>query len=205
MEPIPETADLSAYLVADDVIDHDHPQVRQTAEELRTTARGPHEYAKAAYVYVRDAVPHSFDSGDPRVTWRASDVLAARTGICYAKAHALTALLRAEGIPAGLCYQRLTEDDGSDPVLHGLVALLLPGTARWVRQDPRGNKPGVDAQFRLDAEQLAFPVRPALGETTYPLVYAAPVAPALAALRAAPDTTALAATLPRSLDGLRPS
>src|SRR6202012_5828807 len=149
-EPIPEATDLAAYLKADTVIDHDHTQVLRTAALLRTDAPTPYDYAKAAYTHVRDAVPHSFDSGDGRVTWRASDVLSARTGVYHAKSHALVALLRAERIPAGLCYQRLTEDDGSGPVVHGLVALLLPGTARWTRQDARGNKPGVDADFCLD-------------------------------------------------------
>lgn len=100
MEPVPETADLSAYLRADDVIDHGHPQVRRTAALLRSGASNPYEYAKAAFVHVRDEVPHSFDSGDDRVSWRASDVLSTRNGICYAKSHALAALLRAEGIPA---------------------------------------------------------------------------------------------------------
>ncbi|WP_435134596.1 transglutaminase-like domain-containing protein [Actinacidiphila sp. bgisy144] len=198
MEPVPETADPSAYLRADDVIDHGHPQVLRTAALLRAGAPGPYEYAEAAYTYVRDEVPHTFDSGDDRVSLRASEVLATRNGICYAKSHALVALLRAEGIPAGLCYQRLA-DDGGGTVLHGLIALLLPGTGRWARQDPRGNKPGVDARFRLDREQLAFPVRPAYGERDYPAVYAAPPAPVLAALRGAGSRTELAARLPTGL------
>ena len=65
-----------------------------------------YDYARAAFEFVRDAIPHSADTGDPRVTWRASDVIAQRTGICYAKAHALAALLRAEDIPTALCYQK---------------------------------------------------------------------------------------------------
>jgi transglutaminase-like putative cysteine protease len=185
MELIAETTDPGRYLDADEAIDHRHPLVRETAARLRAGAPGPYEYAERAFGYVRDAVAHSADAGDQRVTWRASDALEQRTGICYAKAHALAALLRAEGIPAGLCYQRLTEDDGTDPVLHGLIALRLPGRTRWSRVDPRGNKPGVDARFQLDRERLAWPVRPELGERDYPTVYAAPAAPVLAALRAA--------------------
>ena len=90
------------------------------------------------------------------------------TGLCYAKAHLLAALLRAEGIPTGLCYQLLTDDETSF-MLHGLVAIHLEGS--WHRQDPRGNKAGVDAQFRLDTEQLAWPVRAELGERDYPDVF----------------------------------
>ncbi len=85
-------------------------------------------YARAAYEFVRDTVTHSADADDPRVTWRASDVLEQGTGSCHAKAHALAALLRAEGIPTALCYQRLAHDAGSGYVLHGLVAVRLRGT-----------------------------------------------------------------------------
>lgn len=199
MELILETADLSAYLTADDVIDHGHPLVRETAAWLLARTGGPHEYARAAYEFVRDTIPHSSDAGDDRVTWRASDVLEQRTGICYAKSHALTALLRAAAVPAGLCYQRLTEDDGSDPVVHGLIALLLPGRERWSRLDARGNKPGVEASFSLDEERLAWIARPELGEADYPLVHTTPPAAVLASLRDARDRRELAGLLPVEL------
>lgn len=199
MELILETADLSAYLAADDVIDHHHPRVRATAARLRSDHPSPHEYAKAAFEFVRDTVPHSFDSGDERVTWRASDVLEQQTGICHAKSHALVALLRAGSVPAGLCYQRLTDDEGADPVVHGLVALLLPGRSAWARQDARGNKPGVDARFSLDDERLAWAVRPELGEIDYPVVRTAPPEAVLAALAGAGSRTELARRLPTGL------
>ncbi|GAA3837945.1 hypothetical protein GCM10022206_90140 [Streptomyces chiangmaiensis] len=48
---------------------------------------GPYAYAQAAYEFVRDAIPHSADSGNPRVTWSASDVIEQRTGICHAKSN----------------------------------------------------------------------------------------------------------------------
>ncbi|WKX73612.1 transglutaminase family protein [Streptomyces sp. XD-27] len=199
MELIPETADPSAYLAADDAIDHEHPLVRDTAARLRAGAPAPAAYARAAYAFVRDTIPHSADVDDPRVTWRASDVLAQRTGICHAKAHTLAALLRAEGIPAGLCYQRLADDDGSNPLVHGLIALRLPEHDGWLRQDPRGNKPGVDAQFSLDGERLAWVPRPELGETDYPTVYAAPPPAVLAALQGATDRPHLWQLLPTGL------
>ncbi|MCJ1676879.1 transglutaminase family protein [Streptomyces sp. APSN-46.1] len=200
MELIQEQPDLAAYLAADEAVDHDHPLVRETADALwAATGADPYAYARVAFEYVRDTVPHSADSGDTRVSWRASDVLATRNGICYAKSHALVALLRSRGIPAALCYQRLTDDDGSHPAVHGLVALRLPGGERWARVDPRGNKPGVDAQFTLDREQLAFPVRPELGEIDYPELYAAPHPAALKALRESPDRPRLWRNLPTAL------
>ncbi|MGA5037488.1 transglutaminase-like domain-containing protein [Streptomyces capoamus] len=196
MELIPNTADLSAYLAADEAIDHQHPVVRRTAGRLAAEATDSYDYARAAFAYVRDAVVHSQDSGDPRVTWRASDVLALGTGICHAKSHALAALLRAEDIPTALCYQRLTRDEGGH-VLHGLVAVRFHGA--WHRQDPRGNKPGVDARFSLTGERLAWTPDPAAGERDHPLLYAEPHPLVLAALRSARDRAHLWRTLPDSL------
>ncbi|MEU1351404.1 transglutaminase domain-containing protein [Streptomyces sp. NPDC005775] len=199
MELIQQVPEISAYLAADDAIDHEHPLVRDTAARLRSQATDAYSYAEAAYCFVRDTVPHSVDSGDMRVTWRASDVLATRNGICHAKAHALAALLRAEGIPAALCYQGLADDAGDPGVLHGLIALRLPGRDRWDRQDPRGNRPGVDARFSLDEERLAWPVRPELGEVDYPTLHAAPHPAVLGALRTAADRGELWRTLPTAL------
>ncbi|MEU8348228.1 transglutaminase family protein [Streptomyces sp. NPDC048845] len=184
-----------AYLAADEVIDHEHPLVRQTAGRLRRgSADTAQAYAEAAYAFVRDTVPHSADTGNPLVTWRASDVLRERTGICYAKSHALVALLRAGGVPAGLCYQRLG-------VVHGLIALRLPGRDRWDRQDPRGNKPGIDARFSLDEERLAWRARPERGEADLRTVHATPPPEVLAALRGAADLDHLWRLLPADLPG----
>jgi len=197
MEPIPEISDLSAYLAADEVIDHGHPLVRETAAQLRAQAPALHDYAKAAFEFVRDTIPHSQDAGDMRVTWRASDVLEQRTGICYAKAHALAALLRAEDIPTALCYQRLAHDDGAGHVVHGLVAVRFNGA--WHRQDPRGNKAGVDARFSLDGERLAWAPDTKSNEVDYPVLYAEPHPVVLGVLKAAPDRPYLWKTLPTAL------
>ncbi|MET9914796.1 transglutaminase domain-containing protein [Streptomyces sp. NPDC006476] len=190
MELIQNTPDLSAYLAADEVIDHHHPLVRKTAARLARDAADSYAYARLAFEFVRDAIPHSQDSGDTRVTWRASDVLEQGTGVCYAKAHALAALLRAEDIPTAFCYQKFD-------VVHGLVAVRFNGA--WHRQDPRGNKPGVDARFSLDGERLAFTPAPESNELDYPVLYAEPHPAVLKALRAAPDRPYLWKTLPTAL------
>ncbi|MFE9408673.1 transglutaminase domain-containing protein [Streptomyces sp. NPDC006704] len=199
MELIQRTPQLSAYLGADDVVDHEHPLVRETAARLAAATTGAYAYAEAAYSFVRDEIAHSQDSGDLKVTWRASDVLAWRTGICCAKAHALAALLRAGGIPAALCYQRLADGDGSNPLVHGLVALRLPGTGAWARVDARGNKPGVHAQFSLDEERLAWKVRPEFGAVDYPVLYDVPHPAVMDALKAAPDRPSLWPIYPTEL------
>lgn len=197
MQLIQNTPDLSAYLAADDVIDHHHPLVHETAAHLAKEAADSYAYARAAYEYVRDTIPHSADSGDPRVTWRASDVLEQGTGICHAKAHALTALLRAEDIPAALCYQRLTHDAGTGWCVHGLIAVRFRGA--WHRQDARGNKPGVDAQFSLDGERLAWVPDPKSSEVDYPVLFDAPHPAVLDVLRSAPDRPYLWEHLPDAL------
>ncbi|KKD08843.1 transglutaminase domain-containing protein [Streptomyces sp. WM6386] len=197
MELIQNTPDLSAYLAADEVIDHDHPRVRATAARLAADAADSYAYAQLAFEFVRDTIPHSQDSGDLRVTWRASDVLEQGTGVCYAKAHALAALLRAEDIPTALCYQRLADDDGDGHVVHGLVALRFNGA--WHRQDPRGNKPGVDARFSLEGERLAWIPDPRSNEVDYPVLYAEPHPTVLSVLQAAPDRPSLWKTLPSAL------
>ncbi|MFB9364831.1 transglutaminase domain-containing protein [Kitasatospora sp. NPDC001664] len=161
-----ETEDLAAYLVADDVIDHQRPELAALAAGLD----GP----EAAFRFVRDEVSHSADAGVWSGAFRASEVLAAGNAVCHGKAHLLAALLRAQGVPTGLCYQRLEDDEGGF-VLHALNAVHLNG--RWSRLDARGNREGVDAQYDLERERLAWPVRPELGERDYAMIFAAPPAP----------------------------
>jgi transglutaminase-like putative cysteine protease len=176
-------ASVDAYLRPSDVIDSDHPRVCERARALASAIDDPLVTARRMFEWVRDEIRHSYDHRMNPVTCNASDVLEAGTGYCYAKSHLLAALLRASGIPAGLCYQRLSLDGGGPPFsLHGLNAVLLPGHG-WYRIDPRGNKPGVDAQFIPPVERLAFPVREE-GERDFADVWAEPLPRVVSALRA---------------------
>ncbi|MDH6130457.1 transglutaminase family protein [Kitasatospora sp. GP82] len=166
---LPASDEPNDYLAADDVIDHGHPEIRALAGRLRRSS--PEATARTAFEYVRDEIAHSGDVQEWSAAYRASDVLVRRNAICHGKAHLLAAVLRAQGIRAGLCYQRLN-------VLHGLVAVHWPAreggaAGRWVRLDPRGNKPGVDAGFATvpGEERLAWAVDPAAGEFDCPTVY----------------------------------
>jgi transglutaminase-like putative cysteine protease len=167
--PSPTSVRLSDYLAADAAVDHGHPAIRERADALMPLTDEPTAYAEAAFLFVRDEVEHVVDAADPRITWRASDVLRERVGICYAKAHLLAALLRAQGIPAGFCYQELS-------ALHGLNAVYLHG--RWSRLDARGNRTGAGGEFSLQEEKLAWPVDHAHGERDLPEIHPAP-APAV--------------------------
>ncbi|HMR50827.1 MAG TPA: transglutaminase family protein [Arachnia sp.] len=177
------------YLGADEVIESTHPDIVALARNLRAAHPDDEAFSAAAFEWVRDRVAHSLDAQDRRVTLAAADVLRERVGLCYAKSHLLVALLRAEGVPAGLCYQRLK--DGERYVLHGLVAVHLRGG--WHRLDPRGNKPGIDAQFSLGEESLAFVVDESAGDWDCPTVYISPVESVVRAFAEAHDPLVLCA------------
>jgi transglutaminase-like putative cysteine protease len=153
------------------------------------------EVARRCFEWVRDEIKHSGDYGLTPVTCSASEVLHAGSGFCYAKSHLLAALLRANGIPAGFCYQRLRQGGVGGPYcLHGLNAVHLPGVG-WYRVDARGNRPGIDAQFDPPTERLAFRVS-APGEVDLPEIWADPLAIVIEALRAHTNAKVLAGALP---------
>jgi transglutaminase-like putative cysteine protease len=146
---------MGPFLRVSEVIDWTHPAVSSKARELSVGTTLPEVIARRCFAWVRDTIQHSSDYRRNPVTCTASEVLAAGTGYCYAKSHLLAALLRANEIPAGFCYQRLSiEDQGAPYSLHGLNAVHLPAFG-WYRVDPRGNRPGVNAQFTPPVEQLA--------------------------------------------------
>jgi transglutaminase-like putative cysteine protease len=148
--------DMEKYLKVSEVIDWQHPEIMERAKQIALKCETSMAIAKACFEWVRDEICHSFDYQMNPVTCRASDVLEYKTGYCYAKSHLLAALLRANQIPTGFCYQRLSIDDKVAPYsLHGFNALHLPEIG-WYRVDARGNKEGVNAQFSPPQERLAF-------------------------------------------------
>jgi transglutaminase-like putative cysteine protease len=160
---------IESYLQASPVIDFEAGNIQELLEPYRSKPCSEVELARSLFEFVRDEVPHSWDIRQHHVTMKASDVLLQRHGICYAKSHLLAALLRGMGIPSGICYQRLRLFDTPDSgyVVHGLNTVYLASLEKWIRLDARGNKPGVNAQFSTDNEQLAFPIREHLDERDY--------------------------------------
>ena len=164
---------MEKYLKASEFIDWDTPLVLAKAKSLATNMVKHEKIAKACFEFVRDEIKHSWDYQLNPVTCKASSVLEHKTGYCYAKSHLLAALLRANSIPTGLCYQRLTiKDDNPLFCLHGLNAVFLPDIG-WYRIDARGNKEGVNAQFTPPTEKLAFPII-SEGEADLPEIWAEP-------------------------------
>jgi transglutaminase-like putative cysteine protease len=149
---------MKKYLEVSKYIDWDNSEIISLAKSLSAGVSSVENITKNCFEWVRDNIKHSSDYKMNPVTCKASDVLIHKTGYCYSKSHLLAALLRANKIPAGLCYQRLSVDEGREPYcLHGLNAVFLKNHG-WYRMDARGNKDGVNAQFSPPREQLAFPI-----------------------------------------------
>lgn len=141
------------YLKACAVVDYDHPGVSEQAERLREVG-DPVATAQRCFEFVRDAIAHSLDIEAQAVTCSASEVLQAGHGLCYAKSHLLTALLRANGIPAGADYQRLV-DGRWGHVLHGLSTVWLDGYG-WQWLDARGGPVGAGVVFEPGGDMRVF-------------------------------------------------
>lgn len=183
------------FLASTDVIDWQNQAIQNLAAEIRRQSTDEMSVARACFEWVRDNIQHSLDFQRTEVTCRASDVLALRTGYCYAKSHLLAALLRANRIPAGFCYQRLTINGDQSPFcLHGLNAVYL-NQHGWYRIDARGNKDGVDARFSAPVEQLAFSTH-VDGEFDFREIWAEPLPAVICALQSAGSVQALATSLP---------
>lgn len=190
---------IEAFLEATDIVDHDDRQLSALARRL-SLGRTDVPAIRKIYHWVRDEVPHTADllsdpeaaaefDGPPPVTCTASEVHDWGTGICYAKSHLLAALLRAAGVPAGFCYQRLKKDAPHEGFeLHGLNAVWVDPWRRWVRLDARGNRPAlppddrfaaerpaIDAQFTPTGTQLAFFPDASLGEKDDRRIFADPL------------------------------
>ena len=167
------TNDLNEYLKCDAVVDFDNASVRKLA-----------------------------DAEKDLITCSASEVLNAGHGICFAKSHLLAAILRAKNVPAGFCYQKLILDDETAPVLicHGLNGVYIRDLNKWIRLDARGNKVGVDAQFSIGKERLAFPIRPEKGEEDILTVFPNPDKLILRSMKSAKSRKELWSNLPSELE-----
>ncbi len=172
----PYSKELNDYLVSTDIVNYNVETVVGLANNLAKISSDKIDYIKKAYEYVRDNISHSADANRDEITCRASEVLQAGHGICFAKSHLLAALLRCKGIPTGFCYQRLIldNDTASFLILHGLNGVYLSEYDRWIRLDARGNNEVVNAQFSIEEEHLAFPVRSDMGEENIGIIFPQP-------------------------------
>ncbi len=160
---------LSEYLNETPSINYSHLLIKAKIKDLREKSDSQIDYIKNAYEFVRDNITHSWDVKAQVVSKNAAEVLKNGTGICWTKSCLLAALLRGNGIPAGISYQKLTraDDDSDGYIIHALNTVYIPELQKWIRLDARGNKATVHAQFSLEEEKLAFPAREEYSEIDY--------------------------------------
>jgi len=200
MKLIIESDDISDYLrEVPRVIQFTTPLIQQQIESITNQTNSVRERAKLAFEFACDEIQHSFDSAACEVvTIGAEETIAKMEGICFAKSHVLASLLRGMHIPTGFCYQ-LKKDPKAGYALHGLNAIYLEETG-WFRVDPRGNKEGIDSQFSIEVEQLAYPIDPSAGEVDYPGVYTEPLPEVIMAMQKSKDVQALFYNRPKAIE-----
>ncbi|MEA5037669.1 hypothetical protein SDC9_31758 [bioreactor metagenome] len=187
------------FLSEDPYVNFSHPLIQKKARELFSDVTSEVEKARAAYLFVRDEIPHSFDIRSDIITAKASDVLFHKTGICHAKANLLAALLRSQNIPAGFCFQHVTlaDDESLGYCVHCFNAVFLED--HWIKLDARGNTRGIDAQFSLETPKLAFRNRSGYDEYFWPGIFAAPHSPTMRMLEKASSLQDIIDNIPETL------
>lgn len=148
------------YLEETEYVNYSDRNVNKLAQKLKNESNSEIDLIRNTFYFVRDKINHSWDVKDNRVTVSASDVLREGVGICWAKANLLAALLRANGIPSGFSYQRLTLGDTPDTgyCIHALNTVYVSTINKWIRLDARGNNKNILAEFSLEDEILAFKI-----------------------------------------------
>jgi transglutaminase-like putative cysteine protease len=187
---------MTGHLESSDIIDWQTPSVLNLARAL--SGVNDIETARSCFLFVRDEVPHCCDLSTTAIPLKASDVLTGRTGFCYAKSHLLSALLRANGIPAGLGYVRLAESRAAHGfALHAFNWVLLNGYD-WFRVDARGNNGKVSTVFNPPGESLAYYLEKE-GEFFLKENFASPLDSVIAAYRKATNFEGLLGALPDAI------
>ncbi len=165
---------MTKYLEETNIIDYSDINIKKLAIKLSKNCKTDIDIAKNCFLFVRDSINHTGDYKDNITTCKASDVLKYKTGWCYSKSILLASLLRANNIPTGFCYQRLSCSEYKKDIycLHGLNAVYLKDYG-WYKVDARGNKDGVDVQFNPPIESLAFKLEE--HEFNLPTIYENPL------------------------------
>ncbi|MDA3852010.1 MAG: transglutaminase-like domain-containing protein [Spirochaetaceae bacterium] len=164
------------YVEESEIVDFSNTHIKSLSEKMQLDSSDSIDIIRRTFEYVRDRISHSADINSLVVTSKASEVLQEREGTCYAKSHLMAALLRANNIPCGFCYQRVINHDQKAPqlILHGLNAVYVDAVEKWIRIDASGLKSAMYSEFTLDREKLSFNVREKLGEEDIFIVFSKP-------------------------------
>lgn len=98
-------SDASEHLAASDIIERDHPRIRELVAPLQAAASSPADLARRVFELARDAVAYSpYVPFYEREHYRATATLERGRGFCVQKAVVLVTLARAAAIPARLVF-----------------------------------------------------------------------------------------------------
>ena len=136
---------LSSYLSPTEVIDSDHPSIVEYAHTSWGNGKDDTSKACALFAAVRDNVIYNPVTHFYRKShYRASNVLARKSGYCVSKACLLCALGRAAGIPTRLGFADIRNHGAAPQIVemmgtniftfHGFVEFFLHD--RWVKATP---------------------------------------------------------------------
>jgi hypothetical protein len=120
-------------------IDWQTPSVASMSRELCAGCADDVAKARAIYVFVRDEIVHTADAGRDELPCRASQVLAAGTGIGFSKSHLLAALGRRR-LPVLLQVRAGGPDHGTSYGFGGIH--LRPRALDRARRATIGAQPG---------------------------------------------------------------
>ena len=188
--------DFTPFLSKSDIVDFESLEIQSLAKTLSEDTSSKERVAENCFNYVRDEIEHTGDFDREFTTCMASDVLKEKTGWCYAKSHLLCALLRANEIPCGFSYQRLSIDDTGAPYsLHGLNALYLEPYG-WFKVDARGNREGMFTKFVAGVDSYAFKLNPDFDEYNMDEVLSKPHEKVLSALQTFKTTAQMRMNFP---------
>jgi transglutaminase-like putative cysteine protease len=113
-------------LAPSDVIDSDHPLIKETADRVAGDATGSAAVGRL-FDYVRDELRYDMAPVlDTRSDWAASSTIERGYGFCQQKAVALAALLRARGIPSGVAAEDLLDHKIPPPYVEHMGSQVLP-------------------------------------------------------------------------------
>jgi transglutaminase-like putative cysteine protease len=141
----PNGLDINACLLADNWIDHDHPEIVKKAKELMAGIEDDWEKINAIFEFIRDEIVYNFAPIiESMADWKASTVLVHKNGMCHQKSNLQVALFRAVGFPAAISYQSvidypLLKTRYKEMIPNGVLAYHALGVVhvdgQWYRMD----------------------------------------------------------------------
>ena len=189
-----------AFLQEDDYVDFTNISISREVSQAILKCKTLEEKARAVFEFVRDDISNAFDIDSIDIPCTASETVRARYGTDDSKANLLAAMMRALGIPAGFCYQRLTvlDDDSEGLYLHCYNAIYLDG--KWIRLDASTDRGGKKGEFAKITPILPFTPREVFGEENIPGIFAEPDERSMAVHRAAEYIEEVIFNLPSEID-----